>query len=238
VKSSPETRLLFCWKVLGMKYKFVVFDWNGTLIDDADANLAGCNACLTQFGKEPITLERYRDTMDFPVIHAYVRNGIDPDEYLAKFQEIGISFLDTYKKAAKTAPLRRGAKELLDWMLDRNMTLMVLSNFLQHELELQMTERDVLQYFRHINGNIAFNELEHTRTTKLERLKAVMDEHGYAPEETVIIGDSLEEPDLARKLGLTAVSVTWGCLSKERLEKGGGDHLIDELEQLREILQR
>lgn len=221
-----------------MKYKLAVFDWNGTLIDDVDANLAGCNACLTQFGKYPITLEQYRATMDFPVIHLYTRNGIDPDEYLARFQEIGISFLDTYKEAAKTAPLRRGARDMLDWMLDQNMTLMVLSNFLQYELELQMTDRDVLQYFRHINGNIAFNELEHTRTTKLERLKAVMDEFSYKPEETVIIGDSLEEPDIARQLGLTAVSVTWGCVSKERLEKGGTDHLIDELEQLQEILQK
>jgi phosphoglycolate phosphatase len=221
-----------------MKYKLAVFDWNGTLIDDVDANLVGCNACLTQFGKDPITLEQYRATMDFPVIHAYVRNGIDPDEYLARFQEIGISFLDAYKEAAKTAPLRRGARDMLDWMLDQNITLMVLSNFLQYELELQMTDRDVLQCFRHINGNIAFNELEHTRTTKLERLKAVMDEFGYKPEETLIIGDSLEEPDIARQLGLTAVSVSWGCVSRERLEKGGTDHLIDELEQLQEILQK
>ncbi len=216
--------------------KLAVFDWNGTLIDDSHANWEGGNQCLKVFGKEPITYDQYRDTMDFPVLHFYTRNGIDADTYLKNFQNAGSAFLDHYKRLAAEAPLRRGATDLFDWLLDQGYDLMVLSNFVQHELEAQMAERHVLKYFKHISGNIAFNEVEHSRTTKRERLEATL--KAYDAGASFIIGDSLEEPEIARHYGMSAFSVTWGCFSPARLKKGGTDHLIDELAEVSEILQK
>ena len=60
-----------------MKYKLGIFDWNGTLLDDSEANLAGSNATFRAAGVPELTMERYRDTMDFPLIHFYNRNGVD-----------------------------------------------------------------------------------------------------------------------------------------------------------------
>ena len=93
--------------------KLAIFDWNGTLIDDAEANWEGCNFCLSVFGKGPITFEHYRETMDFPILHLYARNGIDADTYLANFQTAASAFLDNYKKLAVASPLRRGATDIL-----------------------------------------------------------------------------------------------------------------------------
>ncbi|MFA7277153.1 MAG: HAD family hydrolase [Pseudobdellovibrionaceae bacterium] len=219
-----------------MSYKLAVFDWNGTLIDDLHANWKGANASLVAGGQPPITLERYRDTMDFPVLHLYARNGIDPDTYLANFQEYGLAFLNVYREEAKAAPLREGAMEVLDALLDRGVATMVLSNYVQHELEAQMAQRHVLGKFKHISGNLAFNEREHSRTTKIERLQQVLDDHGYAPDEAFIIGDSLEEPDIAQHFGMMCVSVTWGCISPERLKKSKTHHMIDEFASLLPIL--
>lgn len=205
-------------------------------MDDAHANWQGCNACLVAFGKEPITYDHYLETMDFPVIHVYTRNGIDADTYLANFQTAGIEFLKIYKELAAKAPLRRGATNLFDWLLANDYDLMVLSNFLQPELEAQMASRHVHHYFKHISGNIAFNELEHSRTTKRERLEKVLKD--YDPTQSFIIGDSLEEQEIARHYGMRAFSVTWGCFAPHRLQKGGTDHLIDELAEVSEILQK
>lgn len=220
-----------------MKYKIAVFDWNGTLIDDSHANLVGANATFRKAGLPEITHDRYRETMDFPVLHFYTRNGFDTDTYLANFEVYGDTFLQNYKAAAKTAPLRRGAMELLDWLLDQNVTLMVLSNFVQNELELQMAERHVHHKFKHIVGNIAFNEREHTRTTKLGRLENAFAEFGYDAKDAFIIGDSLEEPEIAKHLGMTAISVTYGCFSEDRLRESTTNFIIDELAELPEILQ-
>jgi phosphoglycolate phosphatase-like HAD superfamily hydrolase len=220
-----------------MKYKLAVFDWNGTLIDDTFANLAGANATFRHAGVPEVTLERYRDTMDFPVIHAYTRNGVDPDHYLANFEKYGDLFLTTYKEEAKKASLRQGAVEVLDALLDKGITTMILSNYVQHELEAQMASYHVHHKFKHICGNTAFNAQEHTRTTKLGRLQKLMDEHGYKPEDAFIIGDSLEEPEIAHHLGMMCVSVTWGCFSPERLRKSPTHHVIDDLAELPKILQ-
>ena len=221
-----------------MKYTLAIFDWNGTLMDDTHANLAGANATFRAAGVPEVTLERYRDTMDFPVIHTYTRNGISTDDYLANFSKYGEAFLSTYKEVAKSASLRRGAIDLLDWLLDQGVTTMVLSNYVQHELEAQMAAHHVHHKFKHICGNTAFNEQEHTRTTKLGRLQKVMDENGYKAKDAFIIGDSLEEPEIAHHLDMMAVSVTWGCFAPERLMKSTTNFVIDELAELKEILQR
>ncbi len=44
-----------------MKYKYVIWDWNGTLLDDVGAALASVNDMLALRGKEPIDLVRYRE---------------------------------------------------------------------------------------------------------------------------------------------------------------------------------
>jgi len=220
-----------------MRYNFAVFDWNGTLLDDVKANVEGTNATFAKLGRAPITLERYRETMDFPVTHLYARNGVDADTYLARGDELAEAFYESYAKASQNTPLRQGTQELLDWLLDQNVTMMVLSNYLQEELEAQMAARHVHHKFRHICGNDRAVNKGITRTTKLERLKAYLDEFGYDPAKAFIIGDSFEEIEVGKHLGMTTVSVTWGCFSRSRLEKGGAHYLIDDLAQLREILQ-
>jgi phosphoglycolate phosphatase len=221
-----------------MRYKLAVFDWNGTLIDDADACLQGTNASLARAGKPPITLERSRDTMDFPIIHYYTRNGIDLDDYLANLEDYGEAYFEVYKKASRTSPLRQGTVDLLSWLQDQEIDLMILSNYVTHELKAQISERHVFQYFKHISGNDDFNLQEHTRTTKAGRLKAIMNEFGYKPEESFIVGDSLEEPDIAKQLGLKCFSVTWGSISTERLSKSPTHHIVEDLAEIKEILQR
>lgn len=216
--------------------KLAIFDWNGTLIDDAQANWEACNHCLAHFDKGPITFDHYRDVMDFPVLHLYTRLGVDPDAYLARFKTAGLTFLTKYKELSAGVPLRRGATELFDWLLDNGYDLMVLSNYVQAELDNQIAALHVTHYFRHICGNLAFNELEHSRTTKRERLEKVIGEHGYDTSTALIVGDSLEEPEIARHLGMTSFSVTWGCLSPARLEAGGTDHMVAELAEIMEIL--
>lgn len=220
-----------------MKFKLGIFDWNGTLIDDSFANWAGSNATLRAAGVPEISKERYRETMDFPLIHFYNKNGIDTDTYLKSTDMLNSAFMDVYDVEQKKAPLREGAMDILDALLDKNLTLMILSNHVQEHLEGQLATRHVHGKFKHICGNPQFKSSELTRTNKMGRLQKIMDEFGYNPEESFIIGDSLEEPDIAKQMGMTCVSVTWGCFSAERLRKSPTHHVIDDLAELPKILQ-
>lgn len=215
-----------------MKFKLGIFDWNGTLLDDSEANLAGSNATFRAAEMPELTMERYRDTMDFPLIHFYNRNGVDTDSYLANIDKFGEAFFTTYAAASEQSPLRVGAMAALDALLEQNVTLMVLSNHIQEHLEEQMAARHVHHKFRHISGNTVYAKRELTRMNKEERLKKIMTENGYTPSDAFIIGDSLEEPHIATNLGLTAISVTWGCFARHRLEHSGTHHIIDDFSEL------
>ncbi len=219
-----------------MKFKLAVFDWNGTLIDDSLANLAGANATFRRAGVPELTMEQYRETMDFPLIHFYNRNGVDTDTYLKNIDVFGQAFFNEYSRASEHTPLRTGAMEILDYLLEQDVTLMVLSNHLQEHLEEQMAARHVHHKFKHISGNTVFDKKEMTKMNKLERLRSIMDEHGYQAQEAFIIGDSLEEPEIAKAMGMASVSVSWGCFSRPRLEASGTHHVIDDFIHLRTVL--
>lgn len=219
-----------------MTYKLAIFDWNGTLIDDSFANHAGSNATFAVAGRAPITIEQYRETMDFPLIHFYNRNGIDTDTYLSQTAKFNDAFMETYKKEQEKAFLRRGAMEMLDHLLDHGLTLMILSNHVQEHLEEQLARLYVHSKFKHICGNPVFRSEEITKMTKLDRLQKLMTDNAYDAKDAFIIGDSLEEPEIADQMGMTCVSVTWGCFSEERLRKSPTHHVIHELSDLPSIL--
>lgn len=91
-----------------MRYKLAIFDWNGTLIDDSFANLAGSNATFKAANRPEISLETYRETMDFPLIHFYNRNGIDSNTYLGNIDALNAAFLRYIAKSKRKPPCAKG----------------------------------------------------------------------------------------------------------------------------------
>ncbi len=218
--------------------KLFVFDWNGTLLDDSEPTLVGFNASMEFYGQKGVTLDHYRETMDFPLIHVYTRNGVHPDAYLQNYDEATQVFFRAYKPLARLSTLKDGTVELLDFLTDQGYDLMILSNQNDADLREQIAERHITHYFRVISGNQDNSIIHHNKTNKLERLKSVLGAHEYDLGQSWIIGDSMEEPELARDFGMNCFSVTWGLFSQARLEKGPAQYVIDDLAQVQEILQK
>ena len=51
-----------------MKYQHVIWDWNGTLLDDAVATVKAVNSMLHNRKLGSITLKEYREHITYPVI--------------------------------------------------------------------------------------------------------------------------------------------------------------------------
>jgi len=56
----------------------VVWDWNGTLLNDMEACIRSMNLMLEKRRLPPIDFETYRSVFTFPVIDYYRAVGIDP----------------------------------------------------------------------------------------------------------------------------------------------------------------
>lgn len=72
-------------------YSLIIWDFNGTLLDDVGAALGSVNDMLARRSKEPITLDEYREYIDVPIRHFYEQvldlENEDYDLILNEFQQ-------------------------------------------------------------------------------------------------------------------------------------------------------
>ena len=70
--------------------KLAVFDWNGTIISDTNASVAGTGAAFSKLGLGKMTLKRHQDTFDVPVY--------DLNEFLVNIIELKRDFSEVPMK--------------------------------------------------------------------------------------------------------------------------------------------
>jgi phosphoglycolate phosphatase len=216
--------------------KLAVFDWNGTLLADTKPAWVASNKCLEFYGRPPITLRQQRETFDFPIIHYYKRNGCDIDRVLATKDEANDVFHTAYDALAARARTRAGARGLLDWLKERSVVSIILSNYLVPKIEHHLRRLGIEGYFAHISANTCNGTTILSSTSKKERLSDFMIKRGFTPAQAFIIGDSMEEPEIGRALGLTSIGITGGCITEKRLRHARPDHVIGHLEEVKSIL--
>ncbi len=215
-----------------MTSKLIVFDWNGTLLADTVPSWKASNICLEFFGRKAISLAHFRDTFTFPVIHFYTLNHISVDEMLARKDESNVVFQSAYERLAAKARLRKGARELLEYCKTQNYTCIILSNYVTDKITAHLKRLGIEDYFQFVSAHDCDGTTILQSTTKIQRLSDYMTKRGYKPQDTVIIGDSHEEPDIARHLGLTSIGITDGYISRTRLKKANPDHIVHHLKDV------
>lgn len=217
--------------------KLAIFDWNGTLIADTKPAWVASNACLAFYGKPPITLKTQRETFDFPVIHYFKRNGCDIDHVLATKEKSNEIFQTEYDRLAANARSRKGAHELLSWLNGNGVDCIILSNYLVPKIEHHLERLNMREYFSHISANTCDGTSILSGTSKLERISDFIIKRGYHPDNAFIIGDSKEEPDIGRHMGIMSIGITGGCITEKRLREAKPDHVIHHLSETKKILR-
>lgn len=216
-----------------MKRFLAVFDWNGTLLDDAEPTLAGHNACLEYFDKLPTDIDTFRSVEHIPLSHLFYHYNVPIDTYLAHFEASGEIYGKAYRETcrARQTGLRRGATELLDWLESQGAILTVLSNHIQDRLEVELIDYELHGRFAAISGNPDRHALA-SSLSKLERLGEMLDTFGIDAKDCFIIGDTAEELRAATHHGAIGVGILNGMASAELLQKHHPDILINELDEL------
>lgn len=216
--------------------KLAIFDWNGTLIADTRIAWMASNKCLEFYGKEAISFQRQLETFDFPIIHYYKNNDVNVDDVLRTKDEANEIFQTAYDALAARARTRRGTRDLLEWLKQHDIDCIILSNYLTVKIEAHLERLNIRHYFSTISANNCNGTSILSSTSKLERLSDYMIKRGYHADNAFIIGDSKEEPDIGRHMGVTSIGITGGCINKRRLRGAKPDHLIHTLSDTKDIL--
>ncbi|MFE7615407.1 HAD family hydrolase [Streptomyces sp. NPDC057496] len=210
----------------------LVWDWNGTLLDDNVAVVGATNAAFGEIGLEPITLEQYREMYCVPIPRFYERLlGRLPTE--AEWERMDGVFHRHYTEQRAACGLTEGAEELLaQWRLaGRSQSL--LSMYGHDELVPVVRGYGIEPHFVRVDGRTGPSGGSKAR--HMERHLAALE--GISPQHTVVIGDAVDDAVAAAHVGAKAVLYTGGSHSRASLEAAGVP-VVDSLAEAAHLAER
>ena len=195
------------------KYTHLMWDFNGTIFDDAQAGIDAVNKMLSERGLPIIeSRERYKEIFDFPIEDYYKGLGFDfdrePYEYLAPI------WVDLYNKNAEHADLCPGVRETMERVREMGVEQSVLSACELGMLQRYLKKLGVEGYLSEVMGldNI------HARS-KLALAYDWIEKNKGA--RVLMIGDTTHDFETADALGADCVLYAGGHQCREKLERCG-----------------
>lgn len=186
-----------------MNKKLIIWDWNGTLLDDVDACVNAMNIMLQKRSMELISVEKYKSIFTFPVQDYYKTLGFDFDK--ESFNQLSKEYIDLYKELSKESKLHKGAKEVLKHFNDNGIDQIILSASEQKSLENQVKEREIDSYF---NALIGLDNIY--AKSKLDNAKIFIQKSLINPNDIVLIGDTLHDYEVANDINCRCVLIQNG----------------------------
>jgi phosphoglycolate phosphatase-like HAD superfamily hydrolase len=196
-----------------MDVKHLVWDWNGTLLDDLALVVAATNASLADAGGPRITADEHRRDFRRP-IHEYYAFVLGRPLAEGEFVRLDHVFHDAYRRGLATVTL---AADALDAIAAWHGTQSLLSMFFHDELVTAVTARGLLAHLSRVDG---LRELV-GGGPKAPHLEAHLAALGLVGEECVLIGDSVDDALAAEAVGARAVLYLGGFTHEETLRATG-----------------
>lgn len=196
-----------------MKPCHVIWDWNGTLMDDAWLCVEIVNELLTRRGLAPTTPCKYSEVFGFPLRTYYQRVGFDLER--EDFAATGDEFNILYGQRLRECRLREGARKVLTALDRSGIGQSLLSASYEVDLEEIVAHYGLRSHFTAVAG--VDNGLGEG---KIERGHGHLAELNCQSDEVLLVGDTLHDIEVAAALGVHCVLLPSGHQSRRRLELG------------------
>ena len=209
-------------------YRHIIWDWNGTLIDDTAVCLEITNSMLRERGLPEVAIAAHRDLFDLPVSRYYERIGFDFST--DPMAVLNAEFAETYEQRRAECFLHHPASAFLGGLAARGYAQSVLSAYPHQALVGAISHFRLTELFSGL-----FGHLETFAGSKIARGADCLAATGYDPEEVLIVGDTVHDWEVATHLGTGCILLSHGHQSRKRLEKCGGP-VVDSLPDLETYL--
>lgn len=204
--------------------KIIVWDWNGTLLNDVDLCVDAINQLLLSEGIDTFkNKEAYQRVFQFPIIDYYQKAGFDFEK--TPFDELANRYMAYYQPRSLTCPLQEHSLEALSTLKDYGMKQYLLSASKLDFLHEQVQQYDILSYFKGLLGldNIhAFS--------KKELAREFISSQRFDRNQVVFLGDSVHDFEVAKYAGCDCILIANGHEHEEKLLRCGSSvvHTIQE----------
>lgn len=191
------------------KYEYVIWDFNGTILDDVEASMSSVNVLLEARGLPKMPdFEFYREVFDFPIKNYYAALGFDfvnePYEVVAPL------WVALYNEAVKKSNIRNGVVEMMKELKNRGIKHYILSATELEMLRGQLHDLGIMEYFEEVLG--LDNIHAESKVALGKRLGSRID-----MTKALMIGDTVHDYETAVSMGCDIVLVEGGHQSRRRL---------------------
>ncbi len=194
-----------------MKYKHIVWDWNGTLVNDTWLFVDIMNGVLKNRNLDEITLDDYRNVFDFPVQDYYKKLGFDFDD--EPFESAGLDFIKIYDDRKFEPKLFDDTMSTLNTLKQFGCTHSILSAQNVVTLKKSVCHYQLDGMFQYISG------LEdHYAIGKVDQGKNLIQNLDFQLDEVAMIGDTEHDYEVAQAMGIKCFLMDRGHNSTRRLQ--------------------
>ena len=217
-----------------MKPELLIWDWNGTILDDAEVCKTIANTMLEERGIRTLPdMNAYRAVFGFPIKAYYEKMGYRFGPEDEPYESVADEFIVWYDRLYRTSVLRPGIVAFLDTMKGEGYRQVLLSATRYDQLVEQVAAfGSVGDRFEQKLGLT-----DHYAFSKAALARAFIEREGIPRERALFIGDTDHDFEVSSAIGCPCVLLEGGHQSRERLLKTGVPVLRD-LSELGNYLER
>lgn len=192
--------------------KHIIFDYNGTILYDTDICVEILNELLESHARPPVDEAYYREHFHFPIASFYTKLGFDFEK--ESFDQLGRRYMNIYLSNIHRCKVYHGFRHLIAELRKQPVKISILTALNHDALHDQLITFNLGQYF-----DATFGLYDHHALSKVQRGHELMQHVGIPAHETIIIGDTDHDLEVAHSLGIDALLLADGHQTEERLKK-------------------
>lgn len=197
-------------KYQDQKVEAIVWDWNGTLLNDVHVCVDSINIMLDARNLPTLDYTSYRNVFGFPVREYYEKAGFN--FFNEPFDVVAIQFIDIYREHLRRCNLFPEVFDVLGKIAMLPMPQFILSAMEQQLLEISLTEKGIPHFFSFIAGTN-----DHYADGKLGSAKRLQEIIVAEPNAILLVGDTIHDYEVAEEMEWQCVLIANGHQSEHRL---------------------
>lgn len=196
-----------------MKYTHIVWDFNGTILDDINIGIDSANALLKKRNKKLIeSVDEYKNVFGFPICDYYNRIGFDFSE--ESFDKLSVEWVEEYMSRVDLAGVNRFFSEAISRLRELGTVQILLSATERGMLMNQIGTLGIENWFDMIYG--LDNIQARSKKSLAERFL-----EDYPDAVPLFVGDTDHDAEVAASIGADCVLYSGGHQSASRLSELG-----------------
>jgi phosphoglycolate phosphatase len=204
-------------------YKYIVFDFDGTLVDSRSVFLTVYNDIAAKHGYNAMTPENLEHMRSLSVSERckYLKVPMYRIPFIVPV------FLKSYTGLVHTLQFNPGMKEVLERLSDNDMPFALLSSNSKENISAFFGHQGIAVDDIYTSGKVFGKDKAIKKLLRDKKLKA---------SEILYVGDEAQDIIACKKTGIKIAWVSWGYDSLTAVESYGPDHIIDDPSELLDVI--